>query len=129
MVVLFLVIGLAAGIASGLFGIGGGVLIVPALVFLCGFTQELSVGTSLAVLLPPVGLAAVLNYYRHGNVDLKGALWIALGLFLGAWFGSLLAQKMGDAWLKLAFGVFVTCLGIWIIVASMKGLHLQIKDL
>jgi uncharacterized membrane protein YfcA len=125
MVLIFLSVGLVAGIASGLFGLGGGVLIVPALTLLLGFNQELSVGTSLAVLLPPVGLAAVLEYYRHGNVNLKAALFIALGLFVGAWFGSLFAHKMGDAWLKLAFGVFVVCLGIGMILASLKGLHLR----
>lgn len=128
MIALFLGIGLLAGVASGLFGIGGGILIVPALVFLCGFTQEMSVGTSLAVLLPPVGLAAVLEYYRHGNVNLKSAVLIALGLFVGAWLGSLLAHKMGDAWLKLAFGVFVTCIGIWIVLVSLKGLHIFFKE-
>lgn len=125
MTIVFLGIGLVAGIASGLFGVGGGVLIVPALAFLAGFTQEQSIGTSLAVLLPPVGLAAVLEYYRHGNVNMKAAILIALGLFVGAWFGSLFAHKMGDVWLKLAFGIFVMCLGIGMIVASLKGLHLR----
>ncbi len=129
MVIAFLVIGLVAGIASGLLGIGGGVLIVPALAFLCGFTQEQAVGTSLAVLLPPVGLAAVFEYYRQGNVNLKAALLIALTMFGGAWLGSLLAHKLGDAWLKMAFGVFVIGLGVWMVVASLKGLHFSLKDI
>jgi len=127
--VVFLAIGLVAGVASGIFGIGGGVLIVPALAFLCGFSQEQSVGTSLAVLLPPVGLAAVLEYYRNGNINVKAALLVALGVFAGAWLGALLAHKMGDAWLKLAFGVFIILLGIWMVAASLKGLHLHIKDI
>ena len=100
-------------------------MIVPALVLLLGFSQELSVGTSLAVLLPPVGLAAVLEYYRHGNVNLKAAILIALGLFAGAWLGSLLAHRMGEIWLKLAFGVFVVCLGVGMILGALKGLHLH----
>lgn len=125
MVAAFLAIGLVAGIASGLFGVGGGVLIVPALVLLLGFSQELSVGTSLAVLLPPVGLAAVLEYYRHGNVNLKAAALIALGLFVGAWVGALFAHKMGEVWLKLAFGVFVVGLGVGMIIGALKGLHLH----
>lgn len=128
MTVLFLAIGLVAGIASGIFGIGGGVLIVPALAFFCGFSQEQSIGTSLAVLLPPVGLAAVFEYYRNGNVNIKAALLVALGIFVGAWLGALAAHKMGDAWLKLAFGVFVILLGAWMVIASLKGLHL-IKDI
>lgn len=121
----FLAIGLVAGIASGLFGLGGGVLIVPALVLFLGFSQELSVGTSLAVLLPPVGLAAVVEYYHQGNVNLKAAILIALGLFVGAWWGSLVAHKMGGAWLKLAFGVFLIGLGVEMIVSSLKGFHLH----
>lgn len=129
MVIVFLAIGLVAGVASGIFGIGGGVLIVPALALLAGFNQEQSIGTSLAVLLPPVGLAAVLEYYRNGNVNLKAAVFIALGLFMGAWLGALVAHKMGDAWLKMAFGIFVVCLGIGMIVAAWKGLHLPIKDI
>jgi uncharacterized membrane protein YfcA len=128
MVPIFLLIGLVAGISSGIFGIGGGVLIVPALALWAGFSQEQSIGTSLAVLLPPVGLAAVLEYYRNGNVNLKAALWIALGLFVGAWLGSLVAHKLGDAWLKMAFGGFVIGLGIWMVIAALKGLHF-IKDI
>ncbi len=93
MVMAFLAIGLAAGIASGILGVGGGVLIVPALAFWCGFTQEQSVGTSLAVLLPPVGLAAVMEYYRQGNVNLKAALLIALGSAVRPQAGGRLAKN------------------------------------
>lgn len=125
MIVLFLVIGSLAGVASGLFGLGGGVLIVPALAFLAGFTQEQAVGTSLAVLLPPVGFAAVLEYYRHGNVNLKAALFIAIGVFMGAWLGALLAHKLGDAWLKLTFGIFVVGLGVTMILSALKGFHIR----
>ena len=69
-----ILIGLSAGLLSGLFGIGGGVLIVPALMYGLGFSQKMATGTSLAILLPPVGIAAVLEYYRHGAVDIKAAL-------------------------------------------------------
>jgi uncharacterized membrane protein YfcA len=120
MTLLFLGIGLAAGLASGLFGLGGGVLIVPSLAFLAGFTQERAVGTSLAVLLPPVGLAAVLRYYRSGSVDIKAALWVALGLFVGAWFGAEGAIKAGDNRMRLAFGLFLIALGAWITLDSLK---------
>lgn len=121
MTALFLLTGLAAGLASGLLGVGGGILIVPALSLLAGFAQERAVGTSLAVLLPPVGLAAVLAYWKTGNVDWKAAILIALGLFLGAWVGALAAHKMGDHWLRLCFGVFLIGLGVWVVVASLKG--------
>ncbi len=122
---LFLLIGLAAGLAAGLFGVGGGILIVPALTFLAGFTQEKATGTSLAVLLPPVGLLAVMEYYKQGDVDLRAALFVALGLILGAWAGAWGAHKMGEQWLKLSFGIFVTLVGIWIVVGALKGFHVK----
>jgi uncharacterized membrane protein YfcA len=125
MIVLFLGIGLAAGLAAGFFGVGGGILIVPALTFLAGFTQERATGTSLAVLLPPVGLLAVIEYYRHGNVDLKAGVLIALGLVLGAWLGAFEVHKLSEAWLKMSFGVFVTLVGVWIIVGAFKGIHVK----
>jgi uncharacterized membrane protein YfcA len=124
MAFLYLLIGLTAGVASGLFGVGGGVLIVPALSLLAGFAQERAVGTSLAVLLPPVGLAAVLAYWHNGNVDWKAGILIAVGLFIGAWVGAQGAHKMGDHWLKLCFGFFLTGMGVWVVVSALKGTHL-----
>ena len=82
-VVLMLLIGLFSGIASGIFGIGGGIIIVPALIYLAKFSQHAAIGTSLAILLPPIGLFAVLDYYRHGNVDLKAALIVAVTFMVG----------------------------------------------
>lgn len=117
-----LLIGLVAGIASGLFGIGGGVLIVPGLVFVLGFSQLAATGTSLAVLLPPVGIAAVLEYYRHGNVDLKAALIVAAALLVGAWFGALLANHLKEGYLRLAFGVFVVGLGLYVVFSALRRL-------
>jgi uncharacterized membrane protein YfcA len=118
---MFIVIGVFSGLASGLFGIGGGVLVVPALAFMAGFSQEKAVGTSLAVLLPPVGLAAVLQYWRQGDVDLKGALWVAAGLFVGAWLGALLSLRAGEARMKVAFGIFLVVLGLWMVATASKG--------
>jgi len=81
---LFLLIGVLGGVASGLFGVGGGVVLVPALIYWAGFSQRLATGTSLAVLLPPIGLAAALEYHRHGNVDIRAAVILAAGMFTGA---------------------------------------------
>jgi len=78
-------IGILGGIASGLFGVGGGIVVVPALIYWAGFTQHKATGTSLAVLLPPIGLAATVEYYRHGNVDVPAAVILAATMFLGAW--------------------------------------------
>ena len=125
MILLFLGIGLFAGLAAGFFGVGGGILIVPALTFLAGFTQERATGTSLAVQLPPVGLLAVMEYYRHGNVDLKAGVLVALGLVLGAWLGSFEAHKVPEVWLKASFGIFLVLVGLWIIVGAYKGIHVH----
>ncbi len=125
MVSLFLFIDAVAGVAAGLFGVGGGILIVPALTLWAGFTQEKATGTSLAVLLPPVGLMAVMEYYKQGDVDLRAALFVAIGLVLGAWAGAWGAHKMGEQWLKLTFGIFVTLVGIWIIYGVLKGFHIR----
>lgn len=119
---LLLMIGLISGVASGLFGIGGGVLIVPALVYLAGFSQHAATGTSLAILLPPVGLAAVIEYYRHGNVDLKSAFIVAAALFVGGWLGAVIANHVEVSYLRLAFGIFVVGLGSYLVVGALRQL-------
>lgn len=103
----YLAIGLVAGVLSGLFGIGGGVLIVPALVLLAGFPPIVSTGTSLGALLLPVGALGAWEYYRHGNLHISASLWIAVGLFLGAWLGAHWAQGLSPMQLKRAFAVFL----------------------
>lgn len=122
MIVLLLIIGLVSGIASGVFGIGGGVLIVPGLVYLLGFSQHEATGTSLAILLPPVGLAAVIEYYRHGSVDLKAALVVAAALLVGAWLGAVFANHLKGHYLRLAFGVFVMGIGVYVIFDAVRRL-------
>jgi uncharacterized protein len=119
---LFAVIGIGGGITSGLFGIGGGIVIVPALIYWASFSQHKATGTSLAVLLPPVGLAATLEYYRNGNVDLRAAMMIAATMFVGAWGGALLANQMKGPQLRLLFGVFVTCVGVYLVYGACKRL-------
>jgi len=119
---LLVVIGLVAGVLSGVFGIGGGVVIVPALIYLAGFTQHLATGTSLAVLLPPVGLAAVIEYYRQGQVNFGAALVLAVTATIGAWLGALVADRLSGPTLRLAFGVFVTVLGLSLIVGAFRRL-------
>jgi uncharacterized membrane protein YfcA len=120
--VTFVLIGALAGVAAGLFGVGGGIVLVPALIYGAGFSQHLATGTSLAVLLPPIGLAATLEYYRHGNVDVRAALLLAAGLFTGAWLGAYLANQMKGPHLRLAFGVFITVLGIYLVHGAVRRL-------
>jgi uncharacterized membrane protein YfcA len=119
---LLVAIGLCSGILSGIFGIGGGVVIVPALIYLAGFRQHVATGTSLAVLLPPVGIAAVAEYYRHGNVNLRAALVIAVTLTAGGWVGAVIANRMAGPQLRLAFGVFVVTLGVYLIYGAVRRL-------
>jgi uncharacterized membrane protein YfcA len=104
--------GLAAGLLSGLFGIGGGALIIPALVLVFGFTQHKAQGTSLVALLLPVGILGVIRYCKADNVDWIAGLIIAGGLLLGAYFGAGWTQKLNEVWLKRAFGIFFILLGI-----------------
>jgi hypothetical protein len=119
---LFVVIGLMGGVASGLFGVGGGIVIVPALIYWAGFSQHMATGTSLAVLLPPIGLAAAFEYYRHGNVDIRVAVILAATMFLGSWIGATIANHVEGPQLRLMFGIFVCCLCIYLVYGASKRL-------
>ena len=105
-------LGLAAGVISGLFGIGGAVLIIPGLVLLLKMSQHAANGTSLGALLLPVGLLGFLQYYKRGEVNLVYAGIIAGGLFLGALAGAKLAGTMSDQSLRRAFGVFLLLVSV-----------------
>ena len=119
---MLVIIGAFGGVASGLFGIGGGVVIVPALIYWTGFSQHKATGTSIAVLLPPIGLAATIEYYRNGNVDLQAAMILAATMLLGAWGGAFLANQMKGPHLRFIFGIFVTSLGVYLVYGACKRL-------
>jgi uncharacterized protein len=104
---LYVVLGLVAGVFGGIFGIGGGIILIPALVFFFGLTQHQAQGTTLAILIPPIGLLAALKYYYSGNVKLGMAAFICLGFFIGGYFGASLIQNLPDLLLKRLFGVFL----------------------
>jgi len=104
-ILLYLLLGLIAGALSGLIGIGGGVIIVPALVLLFGLSQHQAQGTTLALLVPPIGILAAWTYYRQGYVDLRIAAFICLGFFLGALLGAKLATSLSSVVLERIFGV------------------------
>jgi uncharacterized protein len=107
-----LVLGLAAGVLSSMVGIGGGVVIVPSLVFLFAVSQKMAQGTSLAMLLPPIGILAVMNYYKAGYVDLRIAGVLVAAFIAGSYFGSKLALNLDEAVLKRIFGIFLLLLAV-----------------
>jgi uncharacterized membrane protein YfcA len=104
-IVLLVVVGLLAGILSGLVGLGGGVIIVPALVFLLGFSQHQATGTSLGILLLPAGIFAVINYYQKGMIDVRVVLLIFIGFLAGGWLGSKISLSVNETVLKKIFAV------------------------
>ena len=111
-------IGIIAGIASGMFGIGGGLVMVPALVYLFNFTQHQAQGTSLAVLTAPVVFLGALKYFNEGNVNLKMALFIAISFVIGAYLGAVLVHKISDPTLKRMFGVLLLIMSIKMIIGK-----------
>jgi uncharacterized protein len=107
MTFIILLLGLAVGILVGLLGIGGGVVLVPVMVCLLGMDQHLSQGTSLFILLPPIGLGALGEYWRQGQVDLRAGILCALGMLFGAYGGSLVVLPIPSRHLQGLFGCFL----------------------
>lgn len=116
---ILILIGLSAGFVAGALGVGGGIIIVPALVFIFGMTQHHAQGTSLAVLLFPIGILAVINYYRKGFVNFKFALILIVAFVLGSYFGSLFAVSLPDNTLKKIFGVLMLLAGLRMIFGKV----------
>jgi uncharacterized protein len=116
--ILFILIGSVAGILSGMFGIGGGVIIVPALMFLCGFGQLKAQGTSLAILLPPVGIFAFIEYYKKGQVNIQAGVLIVIFLVIGSIFGSKIAQNLPIEVLKKSFGIVMILISLKMIFSK-----------
>jgi hypothetical protein len=111
-------IGISAGILSGLLGIGGAIIMVPALVFFFGMTQHEAQGTSLAILLFPVGFLAFWNYYKQGYVNFKIAVIVMLAFFIGGYLGSLAAVHLPARVLKVGFGLLIMVMGFRLIITK-----------
>ena len=109
---LLLAIGLLTGTLAGMLGIGGAIVMIPALVFLMGFSQHSAQGTSLAVMLPPIGILAAYNYYKAGHVNLKFALILAAAFIIGSYFGSKIALNVPQQILKKIFSVLLLIVAV-----------------
>jgi uncharacterized membrane protein YfcA len=107
-----IIIGIVTGVAAGLLGIGGAIIMVPALVFIIGLTQHQAQGTSLAVMLPPIGIIAAYNYYKAGEVNLKFALILAIAFIVGSFFGSKLALNIPQHILKKIFALLLLAVSL-----------------
>ena len=114
----YLLLGLLAGVLSGFIGVGGGILIVPALVLIFGFSQHQAQGTSLAILLPPVGILAAWTYYKQGFVDLRVAAIIVAGFIVGGWVGARYATQISNEALGKGFGVVLIAIGVKMIMGK-----------
>lgn len=111
-------VGVAAGVAAGMFGIGGGLIIVPALVLLYGMTQHSAVGTSLGAILLPVGALGAWVYWKSGNLNVRYSLLIAAGLLVGAFLGAKLVEPVSDLTLRRLFGGFLLLISIKMILGK-----------
>jgi hypothetical protein len=107
MLMILIAIGIITGVMAGMLGIGGAIIMIPALVFLLGISQQTAQGTSLAVMLPPVGIIAAYNYYKEGQVNIKFAIVLALFFLVGSYFGSKIALNLPQAVLKKIFGILL----------------------
>jgi uncharacterized membrane protein YfcA len=114
----YLSLGLAAGVLSGLMGLGGGIIIIPVLVLLFGFSQHTAQGTALALMVPPIGLLAAWAYYKQGFVDLKVAAFICLGFFVGGLLGAKFAVEIPEPILRKVFGAFLLIISLRMILAG-----------
>ena len=106
-IVTLIIIGILAGVMSGILGIGGGIIVIPALVMVLGYSQQAAQGTSLGLLLPPVGILAVINYYNKGFVNVKAVIIMAAAFLIGSYFSSKFATELPEAVLKKIFAVFL----------------------
>ena len=112
MTMLYIALGLLAGVCGGFLGIGGGTIIIPFLVFVAGFTQHQAQGTTLALMIPPIGLLAAIRYYQDGNVNIKAAALICLGFIFGGLIGAHYVSPIPDTMLKKIFGIYLIIIGL-----------------
>ena len=120
-ILIIIMVGIAAGILSGLVGVGGGIIIVPALVYFIGFSQKTAQGTSLAMIMLPVGIFGVMQYYKQGHVDFKIVGLLAIGFLAGSFFGSKIALSISQETLKKVFAMLMILIAIKMLFLDKAG--------
>ena len=121
--ILLILIGLMAGILGGFIGVGGGIIVVPAMIYFMGMGQHTAQGTSLAMMLPPIGLLAVWNYHKEGAVDMKAAMILAIGFIIGGYLGSKLSLRLDETKVKFVFGLFMVLVTIRMTFTAWKEMN------
>lgn len=114
----FVALGLAAGVLAGVLGIGGAIFVVPALVYLFGWQQHMAQGTTLAMLVPPIGILAAWKYYQAGHVDLRVAAILAAGFLVGGYFGGVIANQLSAETLRKVFGAALLLISLRMILGK-----------
>lgn len=115
---ILILIGIVTGIMAGMLGIGGAIIMIPGLVFLLGLSQQAAQGTSLAVMLPPIGILAAFNYFKAGQVNIKFALILAVAFIIGSYFGSRLALEIPQQTLKKVFGILLLLVAVKMLLSK-----------
>ena len=113
---IYVFLGLAAGVFSGFLGLGGGTIVIPVLVYILGYTQHQAQGTTLAMMIPPIGLLAAMRYYYAGNVKIGPAAILCAGFLIGGLIGAIFVERIPDAMLKKIFGVFLLIISAKMII-------------
>ncbi|NNK80798.1 MAG: sulfite exporter TauE/SafE family protein [Flavobacteriales bacterium] len=119
---ILLLTGLTAGMLGGFIGVGGGIIIVPAMIYFMGMNQFQAQGTSLAMMLPPIGILAVWNYYKAEAVDMKAAMILAVAFIIGGYLGSKMSLRLDPDKVKLGFGVFMLFVAIRMTISAWRNL-------
>ncbi len=126
-ILILVIIGIAAGILGGLVGVGGGIIIVPSLVYFLSFSQKSAQGTSLGLLLLPVGILGVLQYYKQGHVDLRVVAILAIGFLAGSYFGSKFALSLPQETVKKIFAIMLLLIAFKMLFIDKKIKETEIK--
>ncbi|MGA2823191.1 MAG: sulfite exporter TauE/SafE family protein [Bacteroidales bacterium] len=120
-IIILVIIGLMAGVFGGMFGVGGAIIMIPALVYFLGVDQHTAQGTSVAIMLPPIGLFAAYNYYKAGQINIWYAVIIAIAFMAGGYFGSMIALKVPENLMKKIFGIMLILVALRMIFSKQVG--------